>query len=633
MPTTASPRSAWICAGGSAAAGAATASTITTADFTSRIVSRANWEQMSTADEIAALAGAGQRPLRTVRRPLRRRDADPRARRARGAWAPPARDPAYRAELDALLADYVGRPSPLVSRAPRCSRRTSAARASTSSARTSATPARTRSTTASARCCSRGAWARRASSPRPAPASTASPPRRSRALFGLPCEVYMGAEDVERQALNVVPHEAAGRAGPRRSTSGTRTLKDAMNEALRDWVTNVGDTHYVIGSVAGPHPYPTLVRDLQAVIGREARTQIQEAKGACPTRCVACVGGGSNAMGLFHAVRRRREVGSSASRRRATASTPAATRRRSRAGRVGVLHGARATCCATPDGQIAQAHSISRRPRLSRRRPRARVLEGDRAARSTRRVTDDGGARRRSSASRAPKASCARSRARTRSRRCRGRASLPAAPSSSSTLSGRGDKDMGTIAPRRGDAVSRLARSLRARAGEQRAALVIYLTSGDPDPTDADRRSSRPRAARAPTSSRSACRGAIRRADGQAIQARCSARSRRGGGMPQVARAVAELRRRRTRPGHRAVRLLQPDRRHGRRRRSPRAAREAGADGVLCVDSAADEDAELTTALARARARPHPAARADVDAGAHRRRGEARARRSSTTCR
>ena len=120
------------------------------------------------------------------------------------------------------------------------------------------------------------------------------------ALFGIPCEVYMGAVDVERQALNVFRMKLLG-AQVHAVKDGTATLKDAMNEALRDWVTNVRTTHYVIGSVAGPHPYPLMVREFQAVIGREARAQIQEVEGRLPDACVACVGGGSNAMGLFHA--------------------------------------------------------------------------------------------------------------------------------------------------------------------------------------------------------------------------------------------------------------------------------------------------------------------------------------------
>ena len=140
---------------------------------------------------------------------------------------------------------------------------------------------------------------------------------------------------------------------------GTATLKDAMNEALRDWVTNVRNTHYVIGSVAGPHPYPLLVRDLQAVIGREARTQIQEAEGRLPDACVACVGGGSNAMGLFHAFVPDPSVrlfGVEAAGDGIETARHAATLSR---GRVGVLHGARSYVLCDDDGQISEAHSIS----------------------------------------------------------------------------------------------------------------------------------------------------------------------------------------------------------------------------------------------------------------------------------
>ena len=119
------------------------------------------------------------------------------------------------------------------------------------------------------------------------------------ARFGIPCTVFMGATDVERQAPNVFRMKLLG-AKVVPVTSGTGTLKDAMNEALRDWVTNVKDTFYVIGTVAGPHPYPAMVRDFQSIIGREARAQIKERLGRLPDACVACIGGGSNAMGLFH---------------------------------------------------------------------------------------------------------------------------------------------------------------------------------------------------------------------------------------------------------------------------------------------------------------------------------------------
>ena len=119
------------------------------------------------------------------------------------------------------------------------------------------------------------------------------------ALFGLPCTVYMGATDVERQSPNVFRMKLLG-AEVKPVTSGAGTLKDAMNEAMRDWVANVTDTYYLIGTVAGPHPYPMMVRDFQSVIGEEAKAQLQEAEGRLPDAAVACIGGGSNAMGLFH---------------------------------------------------------------------------------------------------------------------------------------------------------------------------------------------------------------------------------------------------------------------------------------------------------------------------------------------
>jgi tryptophan synthase beta chain len=176
------------------------------------------------------------------------------------------------------------------------------------------------------------------------------------ALFNLPCEIYMGAEDVVRQALNVERMKLLG-AKVHPVESGTRTLKDAMNEALRDWVTNVEGTFYLIGSVAGPHPYPWLVRDLQSVIGREVREQIMQQAGRLPEALVACVGGGSNAAGLFAPM-----IGEVACYGVEAAGEGIASGRHAAtlgAGRVGVLHGSMSYVLTTPDGQIAHAHSIS----------------------------------------------------------------------------------------------------------------------------------------------------------------------------------------------------------------------------------------------------------------------------------
>ncbi|MDA0271343.1 MAG: tryptophan synthase subunit beta [Chloroflexi bacterium] len=176
------------------------------------------------------------------------------------------------------------------------------------------------------------------------------------ALFGMDCIVYMGAEDIKRQSLNVFKMKVLG-AEVRAVDSGSRTLKDATNEAIRDWVTNVRDTYYIIGSVVGPHPYPLIVRDFQSVIGREAKEQMLEKEGRLPTIAVACVGGGSNAMGLFYPFLDDpvRLIGVEAAgeglnkRHAATLS----------AGRPGVLHGTRSYLLQDAWGQIMEAHSIS----------------------------------------------------------------------------------------------------------------------------------------------------------------------------------------------------------------------------------------------------------------------------------
>jgi tryptophan synthase beta chain len=177
------------------------------------------------------------------------------------------------------------------------------------------------------------------------------------ARFGLPCVVYMGAVDVERQKPNVFRMNLLG-AEVRPVTSGSATLKDAMNEALRDWVTNVHDTYYLIGSAAGPHPYPEMVRDFQAVIGKEVREQVLEAEGRLPDALVACVGGGSNAIGLFHPFLNDegvRIIGVEAAGEGLEARHAAAIN----GGRPGVLHGNKTYLLQDAEGQITEAHSIS----------------------------------------------------------------------------------------------------------------------------------------------------------------------------------------------------------------------------------------------------------------------------------
>jgi len=177
------------------------------------------------------------------------------------------------------------------------------------------------------------------------------------ALFGLKCEIFMGDEDIKRQAINVFKMRLLG-AKVTAVHSGSKTLKDAMNEAMRDWVTTVGDTFYVIGSVAGPHPYPMMVRDFQSVIGKEARRQFLAREGRLPDHIVACVGGGSNAMGIFYAFRNDKVklIGVEAAGFGLNTGKHAATLCR---GSVGVLHGSRSYILQDEYGQIKNAHSIS----------------------------------------------------------------------------------------------------------------------------------------------------------------------------------------------------------------------------------------------------------------------------------
>ena len=178
------------------------------------------------------------------------------------------------------------------------------------------------------------------------------------ARFGIDCVIYMGVHDMERQALNVFRMRLMG-ATVQPVSSGTGTLKDATSEAIRDWVTNVENTHYILGSVAGPHPYPMIVREFHAIIGQETRAQCQEKWGGLPDILLACVGGGSNAMGLFHEFVNEpavRKIGIEASGEGVSTGKHAATLT---AGRVGVLHGAMSFLLQDGDGQVIEPHSIS----------------------------------------------------------------------------------------------------------------------------------------------------------------------------------------------------------------------------------------------------------------------------------
>ena len=265
-------------------------------------------------------------------------------------------DPGFQAELDRYLAHYVGRPSPLWL-AERLSKELGGARIYFKRDELNHTGSHKANN-----CMGQILLAQRMGKTRIIAETGAGQHGVATAtmcaLFGLPCTVYMGTTDVERQKPNVFRMKLLG-AEVKPVTSGAGTLKDAMNEALRDWVANVADTYYLIGTVAGPHPYPRMVRDFQSVIGEEAKQQLQEAEGRLPDVAVACIGGGSNAMGLFHPFLDDpsvRLIGVEAAGRGLDTHEHAASLSR---GRPGVLHGNRTYLLQDDDGQIQEAHSIS----------------------------------------------------------------------------------------------------------------------------------------------------------------------------------------------------------------------------------------------------------------------------------
>ncbi len=265
-------------------------------------------------------------------------------------------DPGFAAELRALLEDYAGRPSPLY-RAPRVEEAIGAGPVYLKREDLNHTGAHKINNTLGQALLARWMGKHRIIAETGAGQHGVATATVC-ALFDLECVVYMGTEDVERQALNVYRMELLG-AEVRPVDSGSCTLKDATNEAIRDWVTNVRDTHYIIGSVVGPDPFPRVVRDFQAVIGEETRAQLEAAEGRLPGSVVACVGGGSNAMGIFHAFvpfGDVRLIGVEAAGEGLDSgrhSAPLA------AGTPGVLHGSLSYLLQDADGQVAPAHSIS----------------------------------------------------------------------------------------------------------------------------------------------------------------------------------------------------------------------------------------------------------------------------------
>jgi tryptophan synthase beta subunit len=262
------------------------------------------------------------------------------------------RDPAFQARLDQLLRDYVGRPTPLYS-AERLTRHAGGAKIYLKREDLNHTGAHKINnaigqTLLAQRLGKKRVIAETGAGQHGVAVATAC------ALLGLECRVFMGAKDVERQHANVLRMKLLG-AELVPVENGSRTLKDAINDAMRAWITDASGTHYVIGSVVGPHPYPTMVREFQAIIGREARWQSLDQIGRLPDAVVACVGGGSNAIGIFHAFRDDPvrligvEGGGLGERHSATLGS----------GSPGVLHGARSYLLQDANGQVAEAHSIS----------------------------------------------------------------------------------------------------------------------------------------------------------------------------------------------------------------------------------------------------------------------------------
>jgi tryptophan synthase beta chain len=270
------------------------------------------------------------------------------------AWNEADADPAFHEELDALLRDYSGRPTPLY-RARRW------ADAFAGGARVYLKREDLNHTGAHKinNCVGQILLARRMGKARIVAETGAGQhgvaTATVAALFGMTCTVYMGELDMERQRPNVTRMRLLGaEVVPVRS--GSRTLKDATNETIRDWVTHVRDTHYIIGSTVGPHPYPTIVRELQSVIGREARGQVLAAEGRLPTDVIACVGGGSNALGIFHAFLDDGDVALTGVEAGGSSAGHAAALER---GRPGVLHGAFSYLMQDADGQVEPAHSVA----------------------------------------------------------------------------------------------------------------------------------------------------------------------------------------------------------------------------------------------------------------------------------
>ena len=553
------------------------------------------------------------------------------------AWVQARDDPGFRARAGRAAARLRRPPVAAVpGLAPERGRRPPR---STSSARTSTTPAPTRSTTRSARRCSPSGWARRGSSPRPAPASTASP-RRPRAR----CSTSSASSTwAPRTCAARSPTSSGWSCWARRVEpveAGARTLKEAVSAAIRDWVTNVGATHYIIGSCVGPAPYPALVRDLQRVIGDEARAQMLEREGRLPQRVIACVGGGSNSIGMFvpfvdDAERRAGRRRGRGRGDRDRAPRRAADRRR-----------ARPACCTAPTRRSCRTRT-ARSSRRTRSRPGSTTPAAGpstpgcatRAAPATSRSPT----RRRST--RSPRTDAAggdHPRARERPRARLGAGQRPGSELDLVCLSGRGDKDLAEALrssaarderapdPRRQPGSSGSPRrSRRARADGRRAALMPYLMGGFPD-LDTSRGSALAYADAGADLLELGVPFSDPLADGPVIHAAGTAALRAGATLPGVLEVGRGARR--ARPGGADV-LREPDPRPRPRAVRRRACVEHRRQRADRPRPAARGGAGDARRVRRARARARAAGGAD-HAGRAAGRGSARRRAaSSTPCR
>jgi len=309
-------------------------------------VSKINYEQLPDADGHFGVYG-GRFVAETLMAPLEE---------LRQAYERYMQDPEFIAELDVDLAQYVGRPSPLY-HAERWSRELGGAQVYLKREDLNHTGAHKVNNTVGQALLAKRMGKKRVIAETGAGqhgVATATVAAR----FGMECVIYMGAVDIQRQASNVFRMKLLG-AEVIPVESGSKTLKDALNEAMRDWVTNIDNTFYIIGTVAGPHPYPAMVRDFQTIIGREARQQIQDQTGRLPDALVACVGGGSNAIGLFYPFLSDEQVAIYGVE---AAGDGLETGRHAAplcAGQPGVLHGNRTYLMEDPDGQIIETHSVS----------------------------------------------------------------------------------------------------------------------------------------------------------------------------------------------------------------------------------------------------------------------------------